>query len=114
MSAKNGFARVGAIRTVKRTGDIGVYMGMTRHFPYKSGLAGVYPGNDMSSTRAFMLIGLPMVVTVIAIRTATKIVKSCNSGLRAVSGMNICSFYATNPRKCLRMEIEARESENPQ
>ena len=52
-------ARVGAKRTVKRTGAIGVYMGMARHFPYKSGLAGVYPGNDMSSTRAFMLIELP-------------------------------------------------------
>ena len=99
MSAENGFARVGAIRTVKRTGDIGVYMGMTRHFPYKSGLAGVYPGNDMSSTRAFMLIELPMVVTVIAIHTPTKIAKSCNSGLRAAFGIRICKFPCNQSAK---------------
>jgi hypothetical protein len=51
VTAANGFARVGTIRIVKRTGDFGVYMSMTRLFPYKSGGAGVFPGEGMSSTR---------------------------------------------------------------
>ncbi|MGA9451603.1 MAG: hypothetical protein WBW41_09730 [Verrucomicrobiia bacterium] len=42
---------------------------------------GVYPGKGMSSTRTFAIVEPLVVMAVIAIRTATKIAKTCNSRL---------------------------------
>jgi hypothetical protein len=56
-------------------------MSVTRRFAYKSGGAGVYPGKGMSSTRTFAIVKPLVHMTVIAIRAATKIAKTCNCRL---------------------------------
>jgi hypothetical protein len=87
-----GFERLGADKTVKQTLASGVYMSVPRHFSYESGGAGVYPGGGMSSTRAFTLRELLVVISAVARRTATKIAKSCNSEPRPVFGIRFAVY----------------------
>ena len=66
---------------MKRTCDLGAYMSVTRRFAYKSGGAGIYPGKGMSSTRTFAIVKPLVHMTIIAMRAATKIAKTCNCRL---------------------------------